>query len=112
IRTAHMPTPETHGSTHYFIVNGRDFALGDDEMTRFMHEQLFVAFNEDVVGLEALEHVLAQRGEDFFEISVASDRPSVEMRKYLKARAEAEVAARGRRAEQSVAAPSPLSAVG
>lgn len=90
IRTAHMPTPETHGSTHYFIVNGRDFALGDDAMTRFMHDQLFVAFNEDVVGLEALELVLAQRDKDFFEVSVASDRPSVEMRKYLKARAQAE----------------------
>lgn len=94
IRTAHIPTPETHGSTHYFIVHGRDFALDQDWVTQFMHDQLFAAFYEDVDGLERLEKVLEQADENFFEISVASDQASVEMRKYIKARAEAEAAAR------------------
>ncbi len=93
IRTAHMPTPETHGSTHYFIVNGRDFAPEQDWITAHMHDHLFRAFQEDVDGLELLEHVLERDDPQAFEISLASDRASVEMRKYLKARAEAERAA-------------------
>jgi vanillate O-demethylase monooxygenase subunit len=91
IRTAHIPTPESHGSTHYFIVHGRDFAQGDDGVTRFMHEQLFKAFEEDVVALELLEQTLARADSgEFYEMSVASDVPAVTMRKYLKRRAQAE----------------------
>jgi phenylpropionate dioxygenase-like ring-hydroxylating dioxygenase large terminal subunit len=100
IRTAHIPTPESQASTHYFIVHGRDFALEQDEVTRFMHEQLFEAFQEDVVGLTALERVLAEAGPDAYEISVASDGPAVAMRRYLKQRSDAEHAAgRGVRPE-------------
>ncbi|RCI69737.1 aromatic ring-hydroxylating dioxygenase subunit alpha, partial [Pseudomonas aeruginosa] len=50
IRTAHILTPETHGSMHYFIVHGRDFAQDDETVGAFMHEQLFAAFVEDVEG--------------------------------------------------------------
>ena len=89
ISTAHIPTPESAGSTHYFIVNGRSFALDQDWITDFMHDQLFMAFNEDVTGLalvqQTLEHEDAR--DDFFEISLAADRPSIEMRQYLKRRA-------------------------
>jgi nitrite reductase/ring-hydroxylating ferredoxin subunit len=60
IRTAHIPTPESNGSTHYFIVHGRDFAQGDADAA------------------------------SFYEMSVASDVPAVTMRKYLKRRAQAE----------------------
>jgi phenylpropionate dioxygenase-like ring-hydroxylating dioxygenase large terminal subunit len=88
IKTAHIPTPETLTSTHYFIVHGRNFALQDDSITRFMHEQLFQAFAEDVDGLSAIEAVLAEAGDEVFEISVASDRASVAMRRYLKQRAD------------------------
>jgi len=90
IRTAHLPTPEEKGSTHYFIVHGRDFALDDEQVTRTMHAQLFAAFEEDVVALGNLEQVLEQTApEDMYEISVASDAPSVAMRRYIKRRAEA-----------------------
>lgn len=92
IKTAHIPTPETATSTHYFIVHGRNFALEDDEVTSFMHEQLMAAFHEDVEGLEAMEELLANRDpeDDYFEISVKSDIASVAMRRYLKRRAEQE----------------------
>ena len=87
IRTAHMPTPETATSTHYFIVHGRDFALNDPETTRFMHDQLFVAFQEDVDGLALQEQALAQTPpEDLYEFSVAADAPAVAMRRYVLAR--------------------------
>ena len=92
IRTAHIPTPESLTSTHYFIVHGRDFALGNPAVTQFMHEQLFHAFAEDVAGLSAVEQTLAEAGEEPYEMSVASDRASVAMRRYLKRRADQEVA--------------------
>lgn len=91
IRTAHLPTPETATSTHYFVVHGRDFAQPDKAMTRFMHEQLFVAFHEDVTGLALQEEVLARTpAKELYEFSVGADGPSVAMRRYLLARAAAQ----------------------
>jgi vanillate O-demethylase monooxygenase subunit len=90
VRTCHVPTPETHGSTHYFVVHSRDFALADDGVTRFMHDELFRAFQEDVAALTLLEEVLANPGASFYEMSIASDAPSVAMRRYLLKRARAE----------------------
>lgn len=92
IRTAHMPTPETAASTHYFVVHGRDFSQQDKAMTKFMHDQLFVAFHEDVTGLGLQEEALARTPEhELYEFSVAADGPSVAMRRYLLARANTKV---------------------
>ena len=56
-------------------------------MTRFMHDQLFVAFNEDVTGLALQEQALSGTPEDeLFEFSVAADGPALAMRRYLFAR--------------------------
>lgn len=94
IRTAHMPTPETATTTHYFIVHGRDFAQDDPETTRFMHDQLFVAFQEDVDGLALQEQALAATpAQDLYEFSVASDGPAVAMRRYLLSRQQKEASA-------------------
>jgi vanillate O-demethylase monooxygenase subunit len=90
IKTCHLPTPETHGSTHYFIVHSRDFALRDEGTTHFMHEELFRAFEEDVVALTRLEEVLSNPGAPYYEMSIASDAPSVAMRRHLLKRALAE----------------------
>lgn len=91
IRTAHLPTPETATSTHYFVVHGRDFAQDNKVMTRFMHDQLFVAFHEDVTGLALQEEVLARTPlNELYEFSVAADGPSVAMRRYLLSRATAQ----------------------
>lgn len=93
IRTAHLPTPETATSTHYFVVHGRDFATEDDAITHFMHEQLFAAFNEDVLGLSLQEEVYASTDPaECYELSVAADGPAIAMRRYIKKRAEAECA--------------------
>lgn len=90
IHTAHILTPETANTMHYFIIHGRDFALGNTQIEEYMHEQLFAAFKEDVEGLGALEMVLNDQDGDHFEISVTSDSPAVATRIYLKKRAEAE----------------------
>jgi phenylpropionate dioxygenase-like ring-hydroxylating dioxygenase large terminal subunit len=84
IRTSHLPTPETHSSTHYFIVHGRDFELDDPEQTGIMHDRLFAAFAEDVEALSKLERVLEKTApQDFYEISVTTDGPAVAMRRHL-----------------------------
>jgi len=83
IRTCHVPTPESHGSSHYFIVHSRDFAVQDLKITEFMREQLMTAFREDVEVLTRLEEVLAQPEPGRYEISIASDAPAVAMRRYL-----------------------------
>ena len=90
ISTCHIPTPETAGSCHYFIVNARSFALDQDWITDFMHEQLFAAFQEDVTGLELLQTTLEREDarDDFYEISLTADRPTIEMRHYLRRRAD------------------------
>ena len=89
IRTAHLPTPETATSTHYFVVHGRDFAQHDAAMTGFMHEQLFKAFHEDVTGLALQEQALARTpANELYEFSVGADGPSVAMRRYLLSRVQ------------------------
>ena len=90
VRTAPLVTPETNGSVHYFILHGRNFAHEDQEIGPFMHKSLFVAFQEDVDGLQKVEEFLTEADADFFEVSVISDRASIAMRRYLKARAEEE----------------------
>ncbi len=111
IKTAHIPTPETATSTHYFVVHGRNFAQEDDGVTGFMHEQLMAAFDEDVVGLEAMEELNAARSDedDYFEISLTADAASVAMRRYLKRRAEAEAAQREAGPKPAGAKPVPAS---
>ncbi len=84
IRTAHIVTPESATSTHYFIQHARNFALDDETVTGFMHEQLRKAFQEDVDGLEAIESLLGSYVDRQPEISFQADRASLAMRRYLK----------------------------
>lgn len=88
IRTAHIVTPESATSTHYFIHHGRNFGLEDGEITGFMHQQLLAAFQEDIDGLEAIERNLANYPPGTAtEVSFRADGPSLAMRRYLKRRA-------------------------
>jgi vanillate O-demethylase monooxygenase subunit len=98
IRTAHIVTPESATSTHYFIQHGRNFAVDDPAITAFMHEQLLKAFQEDVDGLEAIEARLADYPETPPEISFRADGASLAMRRYLKRRATSEEVAPNSRA--------------
>lgn len=91
ILTAHLATPETETTTHYFIHHARNFAVEDDSVTGFMHEQLSAAFQEDIDGLTEVEElVYATPEDDYFEISLPSDRPGVAMRRWLRKTAMAE----------------------
>jgi vanillate O-demethylase monooxygenase subunit len=105
VRTCHVPTPATNGTTHYFIVHSRDFALEDAAVTEFMRGQLMTAFREDVEALGRLEAVLAEPDPERYEISIAADAAAVAMRKYLLQRVLAEEAARGSPRHQASISP-------
>ena len=95
IMTAHLATPETPTTTHYFIHHGRNFAQDDPTVTGFMQHHLTIAFTEDVDGLTAVEQMVdATPPDDYFEISLASDRPGVAMRRWLLKTAQAEAESR------------------
>ena len=93
IRTAHIVTPESATSTHYFIQHGRNFGIEDEAITAFMHEQLLKAFHEDIDGLQAVEERLAGYAERQPEVSFHADRASLAMRRWILQRARAETAA-------------------
>ena len=87
VRTAHLMTPETLTTTHYFIDHAWNWGHGNAELRRMMHEGLFAAFVEDVKGLSLVEETLASRQGDpeFFEISVAADGAALAMREIGRA---------------------------
>jgi vanillate O-demethylase monooxygenase subunit len=85
ITTAHIVTPETATTTHYFIHHARNFAVSEKDITSFMHEQLASAFREDVATLEAVEGMVAKTAaEDYYEVSIATDRAALAMRRWLR----------------------------
>lgn len=91
IKTAHLVTPETAATSHYFIHHGRNFAHDDASVTQFMHEQLCAAFREDVDGLALVEDMIARSpAEERYEVSLASDRAGVGMRRWLLAQVRRE----------------------
>lgn len=92
IRTAHIVTPESAKSAHYFIHHARNFAIDDPAITAFMHSQLLRAFQEDVDGLNAIEALLGAYAERQPEISFHADKASLAMRRYLLQRAQSEQA--------------------
>ena len=83
--TAHLMTPETLTTTHYFIDHAWNWGHGDSELREVMHQGLFAAFVEDVKGLTLVEATLAARDGDpeFFEISVGADAAAVAMRRHI-----------------------------
>jgi phenylpropionate dioxygenase-like ring-hydroxylating dioxygenase large terminal subunit len=91
VKTAHIITPESPTSTHYFLYHARNFAQQSQAITSFMHEGLLAAFREDVAGLEAIEgNIEATPPGEFVEVSFSADRAGIAMRRYLKALAERE----------------------
>jgi phenylpropionate dioxygenase-like ring-hydroxylating dioxygenase large terminal subunit len=92
IRAAHMPTPESLTSTHYFIYVARNFAQQDANSKNAMLVRLMAAFEEDVIALALQEEMQREAGDDLFELSFPSDELTIAMRRYIKRRAETESA--------------------
>jgi len=91
VKVAQLLTPETQTSLHYYYTVCRNFLCGDDEVTDFMMKAQMLAFNEDVYALENLTAMHAQEPEAFFyELNIPTDRAGLEMKRHLKALADAE----------------------
>ena len=59
LKSLHVLTPESAGTTHYFWGFVRNFAIGDDALTRQVNADAKVTFEEDVVVLEAQRRSIA-----------------------------------------------------
>ncbi|MEO6293840.1 MAG: aromatic ring-hydroxylating dioxygenase subunit alpha [Burkholderiaceae bacterium] len=100
LATAHLLTPESQTTTHYFIDHAWNWGQGDARVQALMHEGLFAAFQEDVIGLSLVAANVQDSQDDpqFMEVSCAADAVAMAMRRHLKARAEAEHASKAFRA--------------
>ena len=91
----HGVTPEQKGRTHYFWMFARDYAVDDESVTRYQHTAIVDAFEEDRLALEWIEEITAIEDRPFREVSAATDRAGLHMRRTIAklAHAEAEAAA-------------------
>jgi vanillate O-demethylase monooxygenase subunit len=63
--SAHLLTPETETSTHYFWMNGRNFSMDDAALSARLHEQFARTFSEeDAPIIEAAQRNLLIEGEE------------------------------------------------
>lgn len=91
VKVAQLLTPETSRSTHYWTLQARNFARGDDEVGNFMIEQQLAAFREDVFALERITEIQTlETGIPYREVTIPSDRAGILMRRRLKELAELE----------------------
>ena len=87
-RSAHLFTPETDKTSHYFFDNSRDFLVGNAEADARVMATLQKAFGqEDIPMIEAQQQVLGDRDPMGLEaVVLVNDRASVLMRRKLAKR--------------------------
>ena len=86
IPTAHLLTPETETTTHYFWAMARDFRLEDDELSRKLLEVGIAIFNdEDKPMVEAQQRALGNSDDllSLRPVMLATDGPSVRARRIV-----------------------------
>jgi vanillate O-demethylase monooxygenase subunit len=84
--TAHVMTPATEFSTHYFYCNTRNYGLEDEALTRQISELTNLAFvGEDKPMIEAQQNRMG--ASDFWSLKpalIASDKGSIAFRRLLE----------------------------
>jgi phenylpropionate dioxygenase-like ring-hydroxylating dioxygenase large terminal subunit len=87
-RSAHLFTPETNTTTHYFFDNSRDFLVGDKQVDEGMLGVLRKAFGEeDIPMIEAQQKVLGDADlMDRQPLLLVNDRAAVMARRKLDKR--------------------------
>jgi vanillate O-demethylase monooxygenase subunit len=89
---AHVFTPETQTSTHYFNIFGTDVVMQDAALRAVILDKRLTVISEDRAALEEIER-MHEDETGFQEISVRSDRAGLLMRQQILSRAAAETAA-------------------
>jgi vanillate O-demethylase monooxygenase subunit len=83
---AHIATPETEFSTHYFYANTREYRVHDADYNKLYADAMHYAFSvEDKTMLEAQQHNLGNR--DLFDtgpVLLQTDSASTQARRLLK----------------------------
>lgn len=60
IPSAHLMTPETDNSTHYFWTNTRDFKIDDEQLSQQIYDGFMAAFvQEDMMLIDAQQRAIA-----------------------------------------------------
>lgn len=83
VEVGYAITPETETSTHDFWWVARDFALGDEKVSQFLHDSNRTVVLQDVVALNLLEKVVAGEPEGYQELSINIDTGGLAARRIL-----------------------------
>ncbi len=94
-QSAHIVTPETAGTCHYFFANSRDYAVGDKAADERVREWQRIGFGEqDKPMLEAQQRYLGAADIMAMQpVLLGTDVGAVRIRRVLKALIEAEISA-------------------
>jgi vanillate O-demethylase monooxygenase subunit len=76
-------TPRDEHSCYYFWAGVRNFAVGDEALSKFMFDQVSEAFDEDKHVLEAQQRSILKHG-DSWEVTFQADAGVVEGRRQLE----------------------------
>jgi vanillate O-demethylase monooxygenase subunit len=83
VEVVYAITPETENSTHDFWAVARDFALDDEEVSAFLHENNRTVVLQDVVALDVLESVIAGEADGYQELSINIDTGGLAARRLI-----------------------------
>jgi len=83
VEVVYAITPETETSTHDFWAVARDFALDDEDVSAFLHENNRTVVLQDVVALDVLEQVLAGEADGYQELSINIDTGGLAARRLI-----------------------------
>ncbi len=82
-RVLNSITPETERSCQYYWAFARNFKIGDEEMTAFLHGALTRTFDEDKALLEAQQKMIESTGSDAGLMAVNFDAGVVQARRVI-----------------------------
>ena len=91
VNIAHVITPETQNTIHYWWFNSRDFALDDADVGALFPAASSSAYMEEVEALAWISDIVESEPPGYREMSFRSDRPGLLMRQSLQRRADAEM---------------------
>jgi phenylpropionate dioxygenase-like ring-hydroxylating dioxygenase large terminal subunit len=83
VEVVYAITPETEHTTHDFWAVARDFALEDEEVSRFLAESNRTVVLQDVAALDVLERVIASEPDGYQELSINIDTGGLAARRIL-----------------------------
>ena len=94
VEVVYAITPETETSTHDFWAVARDFALDDEAVSAFLHENNRTVVLQDVVALDVLESVIAGEADGYQELSINIDTGGLAARRLIAKLAAGDAEAR------------------